>query len=97
MFHKQKFLIKKLLILLSIENKETFESKSKLALSKGYADRAIEAYAKAYEVAKANMSKEKDAAAKAKTQEYVTSLYDTLKGLYKFRYETVEKPIMIPN
>ena len=28
-------------------------------MSKGYADRAIDAYAKAYEVAKANMTKKK--------------------------------------
>jgi hypothetical protein len=84
---------KEIVIIIDKEKKETFESKSKLAMSKGYADRAIEAYAKAYEVAKANMNKEKDAAKKAKMKEYTDNLYSTLKGLYKFRYETVENPI----
>ncbi len=85
---------KEIIVLIkAADNKETFESKTKLAMSKGYADRALEAYSKAYEVAKANMNKEKDATKKAQMKEYVDNVYNTLKGLYKFRYETVEKPI----
>lgn len=79
--------------ILKKEEKETFESKSKLALSKGYADRAIEAYAKAYEIEKANMAKETDAAKKAASQKYMDGLFTSLKVLYKFRYDTVEKPL----
>lgn len=74
------------------ENRETFESKTKLALAKGYADRAIDAYSRAYDLAKAELAKSKPAD-QPKKQDYVTGLYDTLKNLYKFRYETVEDPI----
>jgi hypothetical protein len=79
--------------IIKAENKETFESKSKLALSKGYVDRAIEAYAKGYEVAKADMNKETKADVKAQKKEYVDSLFDTLKNLYRFRFETDDKPM----
>lgn len=75
------------------DNQENFESKSKLALSRGYADRAIDAYVKAYDIAKAAAMKETDATKKTAKQKYVDDLFNTLKGLYKFRYETVEKPM----
>lgn len=79
--------------IIKTNEKETFESKSKLALSKGYVDRAIDAYSRAYDVRKANLQKEKNPAAKAKIQDSLNELYETLKALYRFRYETIESPI----
>lgn len=75
------------------EGKETYDIKFKLAISKGYADRAIDAYSRAYEVAKSNLSKETKADVTAAKREYVDNLYKTLTNLYKFRYDTVENPI----
>ncbi len=72
---------------------ETFESKTKLALSKGYAERAIDAYSRAYDVAKSNLKKITKAELKATKETYVADLFETLKLLYKFRYETIEVPI----
>lgn len=61
------------------ENKETFETKSMDALLRGYLDRAMEAYAKAYDLNKPGEAK--------------TALYETMKALYKLRYETSSNPI----
>ncbi len=93
---KAEALNKEIVEIIKAEEKETFESKTKFALSKGYVDRAIEAFAKGYEVAKANMSKETDAAKKTEMTKYVDGLFNTLKTLYKFRYETVEEPLAEP-
>jgi hypothetical protein len=56
--------------------KETFETKSKDALLRGYIDRAMDAYAKAYDLTKAGEAK--------------NAIFDKMKGLYRFRYETPE-------
>ncbi len=79
------------------EGQESFASKSKLSMSKGYVDRAIDAYSRAYDAAKAALKKETKPELKAKKQTYIDELYETLKGLYKFRYETVEAPIAEPD
>lgn len=62
------------------ENKgvDTPESLSLELMQKGYADRAIEAYARAYKNAKAD---------KAAKKEYVDTLSTRLKELYAFRYD----------
>lgn len=57
------------------DNKETDETKSLFALEKGYADRAIDAYARAYKVAD------------PKDKAYKDGLYDTVKEIYKLRFE----------
>jgi hypothetical protein len=75
------------------KKKETFDSLSKLAMSKGYVERAMDAYARAYDVRKSNLQKEKDPVVKAKIQKSLDELFDTLKALYKFRFETIESPI----
>ena len=64
-------------ILKANENKETDESSAIFAMSKGYVDRAIDAYARAYKLASAPGGdvKRKDA------------LYAKLKELFAFRYE----------
>lgn len=67
------------------ENKESFESKSLEALLRGYLDRAIDAYAKAYQ-----LNKKKNDAASLKA---AANLYESLKTLYKVRYETVDNPM----
>lgn len=58
-------------------DKDTDESKAAYALAKGYADRAVDAYARAYKVAGANPSTKK---------EYKDGLYKVMQDLYKFRY-----------
>ena len=58
--------------------KDTPESLEMEANQRGYADRAIDAYARAYKVAKAG---------KAPKKEYVDGLYGKLTDLYKFRYD----------
>jgi tetratricopeptide (TPR) repeat protein len=58
-------------------NTETEESKASYALAKGYADRAIDAYARAYKIASANPATKK---------EYKDGLYGVIQDLYKFRY-----------
>ncbi len=58
-------------------NTETEESKASYALAKGYADRAIDAYARAYKIAGANPGTKK---------EYKDGLYGVIQDLYKFRY-----------
>ncbi|MCA1624741.1 MAG: hypothetical protein LC768_13240 [Acidobacteria bacterium] len=60
-------------------NKDTEESLNLLGLQKGYADRAIDAYARAYKLASAN----KD----PKNKAYADALYTKLKELYAFRYD----------
>lgn len=90
---KTEALNKEIIVIIETNKGENFESKSKLALSKGYADRAIDAYVKAYDIAKAAAAKETDATKKADKQKYVSNLFETLKGLYKFRYETLDKPM----
>lgn len=60
------------------ENKDTDETLALLALQKGYADRSIDAYARAYSLAS------KDTKA---TKEYKDGLYGRLQDLYKFRYD----------
>lgn len=59
-------------------NTETEESKAAFALAKGYADRAIDAYARAYKIAGANAGTK---------PEYKAGLYRIIQDLYKFRYE----------
>jgi len=59
-------------------NKDTEETLALLGVQKGYADRAIDAYARAYKLAKANT--------KAENKAYTDSLYTKLKELYAFRY-----------
>lgn len=58
--------------------KETDETKAIFALEKGYADRAIDAYARAYK------------AADPKDKAYRDGLYDTIKEIYKLRFEGKE-------
>lgn len=64
------------------ENKETFESKSLEALLRGYLDRAIDAYAKAYQLNKKNNK-----------TEIANNQFETLKTLYKVRYDSVDEPM----
>ncbi len=59
-------------------DKDTDETLAMLAEQKGYADRAIDAYARAYKFAKDDPKQKK---------EYVDGLYSRLKELYAFRYE----------
>lgn len=59
--------------------KDTDETLALLALQKGYADRSIDGYARAYSIAKAPGSKA--------TPEYKDALYGKLQDLYKFRYD----------
>ncbi len=61
------------------ENKDTDETLSLLALQKGYADRSIDGYARAYSIASAPGS--------TATKEYKDGLYSKLQDLYKFRYD----------
>ncbi len=58
-------------------DKDTDESKAKDGLAKGYADRAIDAYARAYKLATANQAVKK---------EYKDGLYKLLQELFKFRF-----------
>ena len=59
-------------------DKDTDETLAMLAEQKGYADRAIDAYARAYKFAKDDPKQKK---------EYTDNLYSRLKELYTFRYE----------
>ncbi|MCY7346414.1 MAG: hypothetical protein LH614_09375 [Pyrinomonadaceae bacterium] len=59
-------------------NKDTEETLAMFALSKGYADRSIDALARAYKLAKED---------KIQTKPYTDGLYTTLKELYAFRYD----------
>ena len=59
-------------------DKDTPETLAMFALSKGYADRSIDAYARAYKLAKAD---------KTQTKADTDSLYSRLKDLYTFRYD----------
>lgn len=59
-------------------NKDTDETLAMVANQKGYADRAIDAYSRAYKYAKEDKSQKK---------EYVDGLYGKLKDLYGFRYD----------
>ncbi len=59
-------------------NKDTDETIAMLADQKGYADRAIDAYARAYKLAKDD---------KNQTKVYTDGLYSLLKDLYAFRYD----------
>ena len=61
------------------ENKDTDETLALLALQKGYADRSIDGYARAYSIASATGS--------TATKEYKDGLYSKLQDLYKFRYD----------
>jgi hypothetical protein len=58
-------------------DKDTDETLEMLANQKGYADRAIDAYARAYKLAKDNNAK----------KDYTDNLYARLTELYKFRYD----------
>ncbi len=60
---------------IEIAGKETDETKAIFALEKGYADRAIDAYARAYKVAD------------PKNKAYKDEIYDTIKEIYKLRFE----------
>lgn len=79
--------------------KESYDSEYKFAIQKGYADRAIDAYARSYKLATAAAAKAKTDAAKAKapdkaaaeaeavrTQAYAEVVYETLKKVYSFRF-----------
>lgn len=57
-------------------NTDTPETLEILAMQKGYADRSIDAYARAYKLANAGTDKAR-----------ATALYDKLKQLYAFRYD----------
>ncbi len=59
-------------------DKDTDETLAMLAMQKGYADRAIDAYARAYKFAKDDKSSKK---------EYTDNLNARLKELYVFRYD----------
>ena len=59
-------------------NKDSDETLAMVGQQKGYADRAIDAYSRAYKLAKANPKTAK---------EYTDSLYSRLKELYAFRYD----------
>lgn len=59
-------------------DKDTDESKAKDAMAKGYADRAIDAYARAYKYASAPTAGVKP--------EYKNGLYKLLQDLFKFRF-----------
>lgn len=59
-------------------DKDTPESLAMIGLQKGYADRAIDAYARTYKIAKAD---------KTQKIEYTNGLYTKLKDLYAFRYD----------
>jgi len=59
-------------------NKDTDETLAMVGLQKGYADRAIDAYARAYKLAKDDKNQKK---------EYTDGLYSRLKDLYAFRYD----------
>ncbi len=59
-------------------NKDTDETLAMVANQKGYADRAIDAYSRAYKYAKEDKNQKK---------EYVDGLYGKLKDLYGFRYD----------
>lgn len=59
-------------------NTETEQSKAAYALAKGNADRAIDAYARAYKIAGSNPATKK---------EYKDGLYRVIQDLYKFRYD----------
>ncbi len=71
---------------------ENFDSKMKFALQKGYAERAIDAYARAYKIAQADVAKAPETEKPAK-QKYVDGLKETLATFYKFRFETRENPL----
>ena len=60
-------------------NKDTDETLALLALQKGYADRSIDAYARAYNIASAKGS--------IATKEYKDALYSRLQDLFKFRFD----------
>ncbi len=59
-------------------NKDNDETLAMVGNQKGYADRSIDAYARAYKIAKED---------KAQKKEYVDGLYTRLKELYAFRYD----------
>lgn len=59
-------------------NKDNDETLAMVANQKGYADRAIDAYARAYKLAKEDKNQKK---------EYVDNLYSRLKELFAFRYD----------
>ena len=61
------------------ENKDTDETLALLALQKGYADRSIDGYARAYSIASAKGS--------IATKEYKDALYSRLQDLFKFRFD----------
>lgn len=64
--------------LTAADNVDTPETLALLAQNKGYADRAIDAYSRAYNFAKANPKT---------TKEYKDSVFSKLQELYKFRYD----------
>lgn len=63
-------------LIIAADNKDTPETLAMLGMQKGYADRAIDAYARAYSLAKAD----------PKNKPYADTLYAKLKELYNFRY-----------
>ncbi len=69
---------KEIVTKIEVAGKETDETKAIFALEKGYADRAIDAYARAYK------------AADPKDKAYKDGLYATIKEIYKLRFEGKE-------
>lgn len=65
------------------KNPETYETKMMFALQKGYAERATDAYARAYSIGKTAKPEPK--------QEYLDGLKRTLETFYKFRFVTDDK------
>ena len=70
-------------------NKETDDSKALWDLEKGYFERAIDAYARAYKIATANVATAKPDK-KPKLTEYKDGLYKDLQGLYKDRFTKLD-------
>jgi cell division septation protein DedD len=72
---------KRLALITQNADKDTDETLAMLALEKGYAERSMDAYARAHKLAKADT---KSAAT------YVTSLYEKIQGLYKLRFDKTD-------
>lgn len=72
---------KRLEIVKANADKDNEESLAIWALEKGYADRAIDAYARAHKLAKADTTSK---------PEYTKGLYEKLQGLYKLRFDKTD-------
>lgn len=90
---------KRVELIKAASDQDTDETKALLALQKGYADRSIDAYARAYKMA---------SAVKGPVKTYVDALYKKMQELYDFRFsskdgidkyisEVMGKPFPDPN